>query len=76
MDDGKVPLRLHRSFFFFRASIRTSVAAPMAAVADDLDTILKHTGCHNWCVFVATLLVVGCSSVAVVCLSSFVLWCG
>ena len=46
-DDGKFPLRLHRSFFF-RAISRTSVAAPMAAVADDLDIILKHTDCeHN-----------------------------
>ena len=48
MEEGKVPLRLHRSFFFFRAISRTSVAAPMAAVADDLDTILEHTGCHNY----------------------------
>lgn len=46
VDEGKFPLRMHRSFFFFRAISRTSVAAPMAAVADatgelEIDTIVK-----------------------------------
>ena len=36
-DEGKFPLRLYRSFFFFKAIAMTSVAAPTAAVAVDTD---------------------------------------